>query len=160
MSYCLPHLQGSIHALIMKTCFKCGIYKPLSDFYRHPGMADGHLNKCKTCTKKDTHEHRHGKGRERVLAYDRDRANQPRRSKARAETVARWREDHPDRRAAQLALGRAVKSGRVIPWPVCAVPECDKKPEAHHPDYSLPLQVEWLCSAHHKQVHAMVKHHR
>jgi hypothetical protein len=35
-------------------------------------------------------------------------------------------------------------------------PAHDEKPEAHHPDYSAPLDVVWLCSAHHKQAHALI----
>ncbi len=37
-----------------KICFKCGAEKSLNEFYEHPKMRDGHLNKCIDCTKKDT----------------------------------------------------------------------------------------------------------
>lgn len=39
-----------------KSCFKCNIVKPLGEFYKHKKMGDGHLGKCKTCTKKDVDE--------------------------------------------------------------------------------------------------------
>lgn len=143
----------------MKTCFKCGNQKPLSDFYRHSRMADGHLNKCKECTKTDVFNRRHGKGRERVLAYDRQRALKDDRKEHNKRISAAWRQKHPLRRAANIAVGNAVRDGRLTPWPACSNPEgCESKQVvAHHPDYSRPFDVVWLCHAHHQQAHAMFK---
>jgi hypothetical protein len=41
-----------------KVCFKCKVEQPIECFYRHPRMTDGHLGKCKACTKNDVHTNR------------------------------------------------------------------------------------------------------
>lgn len=35
----------------MKKCICCGKEKELSEYYDHPQMGDGHLNKCKDCVR-------------------------------------------------------------------------------------------------------------
>lgn len=134
-----------------KVCKKCGCEKPLDDFYKHPRMADGHLNKCIECTKEDVTRNRQLRI-DYYREYDRMRSRTETRREKTRRISERWRLEHPSRRAAQVALGNAVRSGKVIPQP-CHL--CGEKAEAHHPDYDRPLDVVWLCPAHHKQAHAL-----
>jgi len=137
-----------------KRCFRCLENKPLTEFYNHSRMVDGHLNKCKECTKKDTLKNRLD-NIEHYRSYDRARASQPHRVIQAKRINTEWKAQFPNRRKAQLLLGYAVKRNEVTKQPcfVCGV----EKVEAHHPDYDRPLDVIWMCPAHHKQTHAMAK---
>jgi hypothetical protein len=72
-------------------------------------------------------------------------------SEAKHQRQARWRERNPMKVWAQAALRSAVTRGLVEPRPceVCG----DPNSEAHHPDYSRPAAVRWLCRKHHKAEH-------
>ena len=65
----------------------------------------------------------------------------------------RYLEAYPERNKARIAVNNAVRDGRLMRQP-CFI--CGEKAEAHHPDYSRPLDVVWLCDSHHKQTHALV----
>lgn len=133
----------------MKTCFKCGQEKPLSDFYVHPQMGDGHLNKCKDCTKRDVQAHKDAHYEE-VLERKREYS----RSQRAQELRERYARQHPDRVKARLTVRVAVYQGRLKKG-TCEV--CgSSKTEGHHEDYSKPLDVRWFCRLHHVAVHRSV----
>jgi len=152
-----------------KTCFKCGITKETSFFYRHKAMGDGFLGKCKECTKKDAIKNRND-NLDYYQEYDRKRSWLPKRIKQRKIVAERWKKDpklkkrnselkaawsekNTIKRAAHILTGSAIKSGKLLKQP-CEV--CGKtKVEAHHDDYSKPLDVRWLCKFHHTEHHKL-----
>lgn len=58
----------------MKECRECNTLLPLSEYYKHKSMKDGHLNKCKGCVKSRVGGHRKD-NIERIREYDRKRGN-------------------------------------------------------------------------------------
>lgn len=81
----------------------------------------------------------------------------------RYETNRRARRRHearnPEKAAARDAVQRAVRSGKIVrqPCEVCNVTHGSQrrdgsvvKVEAHHDDYSKPLEVRWVCTEHHR----------
>lgn len=137
----------------MKACFKCGSQKPLDQFYRHAQMADGHLNKCKDCTRRDVRQHRLDNP-ERVRATQNARSNSPQRVAARRSYAQRFVKENPDRRAAHTAVSNAIRDGRLAKTP-CAFCGKSERLEAHHHDYAKPLDVTWLCKPCHRRFHAL-----
>lgn len=58
---------------------------------------------------------------------------------------------YPEKQEARQQVRIAVRSGAMVrkPCEVCGEP----KTEAHHEDYSKPLEVMWLCHVHHRKQH-------
>ena len=136
---------------MQKQCFKCGENKPLKDFYKHKQMADGHLNKCKACTRKDVTSNRY-RNHAYYLAYDNKRYHdKPDRRQSAFLSMQKQRKANPQKTRARDAVAKAMRDGRLTRKP-CEVCGCDQS-EAHHEDYAKPLNVVWLCRTHHMQRH-------
>lgn len=148
-----------------KNCFKCGRNLPLSEFYKHSAMKDGHLGRCKECTRVAVRKNRAARiGYYRQ--YDRERGKLPHRKELASRVnrrlaedsgygAERWRRSnakYPMKYKARTALGNAIRDGRIARQP------CERcgaaRAQAHHDDYRRPLDVRWLCSRCHGAEHA------
>ena len=71
--------------------------------------------------------------------------------KKRYQLTENYRKKYPERIRAQGRINDGIRYGKLKRKP-CIV--CNSKAHAHHPDYSKPLDVIWLCPRHHKLEHA------
>lgn len=152
----------------MKSCIKCGRRQPLTEYYPHPKMGDGHLNKCKSCAKADADARWKEKMKDPMWADKENTRHRLKQAKARANGTAvvidsaqkseinrRYSERHPEKRAAHSIVTNAIKNGSLVSQPceVCG----SKNSEAHHEDYAKPMDVQWLCPKHHADRHIELK---
>ena len=130
----------------MKKCFKCGVKKELSEFYKHKQMKDGHVNKCKKCNMLDVRKNRED-NIEYYRNYDRARGN-----RQTKEYIDNYNKNNPEKYKARNMVNNAIRDGKLIKLP-CEVCGTMDRLHAHHDNYSEPLNVRWLCAAHHRQWH-------
>jgi hypothetical protein len=126
-------------------------------------MADGYLSFCKDCVKARIGVHREA-NLDRIKAFDKGRANLPHRIAAReayaksgAPAINRgkkaWIQRNPTKRTAHNILWRAIRKGEIMKPDACSKCGREVRIEGHHPDYSKPLEVIWLCHRCHIKEH-------
>lgn len=147
-----------------RACTQCGMTKVLADFPKG-NRKDGTHTHCKSCRKIQFKKY-YVKNRERLIANSIKHAKKnPQRTR---ENSARHNEQNRNRIAkrdaarkqlnrhksrAHWAVWYAVNVARTLQRQPCEI--CgSEKTEAHHDDYSKPLQVRWLCLSCHKKHHS------
>ena len=119
-----------------KLCFKCGIERPITDFYKHPQMKDGRLNKCMSCTKNDVRT-KYIKDMEDENYVEKQRKRGREKYKRLGYSTRKSAHSENKGTAKHLKLKGLLLSGH----------------EAHHWNYNYPIDVFILNRRHHKLIH-------
>lgn len=138
----------------IKTCFKCKKEKPLTEFYKHPAMGDGHLGKCKECTRLDTKKRDERRKENEPDYWEKERRrgrNKYHRlyegtGKAKPENNRRWEAKFPEKKRASSACGQLKK---IKPFDGA---------ETHHWSYLQEhwKDIIWLSKKDHKKAHRFI----
>ncbi len=133
----------------LRVCYKCRIEKPLTRDYFYP-CRERFSFLCKVCHLEYHREYRI-KNRERDAQREKERLKLPAAKARKIAYTYKMMAKYPERWKARSDLRNAVATGKVVKMPceVCG----GLKVQGHHEDYSKPLEVRWLCSKHHKQLH-------
>lgn len=109
-----------------------------------------HKDKCNTRTK----EYRQTKaGRIAMRASVKRYQSGDHGRVARRLATQRFDEKHPNKRRAYWTVKNAIRSGRLTRPSDCSCCGASTKTDAHHDDYSKPLEVRWLCRQCHLAAH-------
>ena len=136
----------------IKTCFRCGRDLPITEFYKHPRMRDGHLGKCKKCTRADVSAN-YARRRRQYSEYEAKRYREPGRRAKVKKYASEYRLRNPGKAKARSKFNYHFRKGNIErePCEICG----DENSQAHHEDYAIEnaLNVKWLCFTHHREAH-------
>lgn len=138
----------------------CEVEKPDDEFYARDRT-------CKVCRRALVAKNRAEKS-DYYREYDARRYKDDPRVKARharylatpegksaqARAGRKFIANNPEKRAAHVALNNAVRDGRIAKPLTCT--KCGRdgvRIHGHHFDYSRPLDVDWMCSKCHYDLH-------
>lgn len=142
-----------------KECPKCKIYKRFSEYHHKSNGLGFYCKECHNEMNRKSHR-KNNKDPEhyfnrlnRMTLSDAERKSNPLYVKTKRNTNPnkRYQRDNPEKCRAYNKVSYNLKRGYIIKEP-CAI--CGElNVQAHHEDYSKPLDVVWLCKAHHMEIH-------
>ena len=137
----------------MKRCVNCGEVKLLSEFFAAAGGPYGLRGSCKECDRKYQRRYRQ---KNRRLLREKQRQFQVDNEAAIHSRQQTYHRLHPEKAAARCAVRDAFRAGKLMKG-MCEVhgADCTGEVEAHHDDYSKPLDVRWVCVSAHHRLHAV-----
>jgi hypothetical protein len=148
----------------MKRCTKCGIKRDENEFYKSKSNVDGLHNSCKICWKLRRKE-KYIEKREQVriqcrkyyLANQEELKKRSRlyQKKERTQKTREYREKNPEKYKARYAVSNALAKGKISKDEICTICKTECKLQAHHEDYSKPLDVIWVCVDCHAKIHTI-----
>lgn len=134
----------------MKKCSGCEEAKALNEFHKLPSGKHGVNGRCKACRKAYSQEF-YNKNKKRILPNQRLYIRTERGRAFKLANGLRMIKKYPEKYKARYMTRNAIRHGKLIRG-ICEV--CQTKTvEAHHDDYSKPLDVRWFCMIHHKEKH-------
>lgn len=132
-----------------KRCPWCDTTKPKTGFYKDAARYDGVCYLCKVCwglkrrKMYKKHREKYKEIGKKWYAEHKDEMHKKGR---------KWYHDNKERMHVYWKVRKALMHG-TLKKGACEV--CgEEKVQAHHDDYSKPLDVRWLCVHHHQQHHA------
>lgn len=136
----------------MKACSVCGERKSSAAFQMRRASRDGLSAACRNClSERDKRRYRESAERREYCLSAAKRY-----PIAAREARKRYSERHPERRRAHIAVNNALRDGRLQRGSSCEV--CGQPAtEAHHHDYTRPLDVWWLCASCHSRLHQLMR---
>lgn len=138
----------------IRTCRLCGEKKPLEEYTRNRTKSMGYDYLCKACHRKQEQERRRADPEKSREVNRRSVQNNKGHWGAMwADYQKRYCAKYPERHRANGRLNYRIGKGDIIRPLACSRCGATSALEAHHPDYSKPLEVEWLCLICHKEEH-------
>jgi hypothetical protein len=134
----------------MKQCIKCKQDKPLSAYQSNPSNKDKYDTRCRDCVSAYNKAYTIKHKADLKLKWQAYNAS----PKGRA-NHKRTKLKHLIKVRARTQVTEALRIGKLIKPDRCT--NCSNiKVEAHHNDYSKPLQVIWLCRNCHTSLHKQI----